>query len=79
MEKVTLRELKSGIQLQLQVKLNKNLCTMKREREKKTPPGWVIKQLSQTFFGLFAASGDSASGRPQYLGVIVFTVAQKGM
>ena len=36
MEKVTLRALKSGIQLQLQVELNKSLCTMKKK--KKTPP-----------------------------------------
>ena len=48
MEEVTLRQLKLGIQLQLQVKLNKNLCTVKR---KKRPLGWVIKQLSQTFLG----------------------------
>ena len=44
MEKVTLRELDSG--MQLQVKLNKNLFTMKKQ----SPPGWVIKQLSQTIF-----------------------------
>ena len=43
MEKVTLRALKSGIQLQLQVELNKSLCTMKKKKKKKKkkkrPPG----------------------------------------
>ena len=49
MEKVTLRELKSGIQLQLQVKLNKNLCTMTREKE--PPSGLGNKTTITNLFG----------------------------
>ena len=92
MEKVTIRELNPGIQLQLQVKLNKNLCTMKKQNAPPPPPGLGNKTTitnlfwgnSKTYRPLGAvddlmhyrkASGDSASGSPQHLGAIVFTVA----